>query len=561
MGTALVGRSRARAVAAVAVGSVLAVAVGSGCARDAHLDLAAGPPGFAADPEYVTELVEAADAEAYRFSMSVSVVLGGPRLGGEFATGAVDGDESSIRLDPSAMLTERTERDISWELVTTDEAMYIRYPPEAGSSDEEGMLGAINGLDGDWGRIDFDQLDGITPREMEHTVNDRREGDPRRLLELLSDADAGAVDDLGYDVVGGVRVTGLSADVDLQAVLDTAAMGGIPDDLFGSTLDMSEVSIPLEAWVDDEGRIRRLRFFFGAEAVGLLGEANDVAVPAGAADLEITMLMDLSDHGDSSIDIETPPDTVDATEAFVAAYHHENGTTPDTSEPDDTDDTTTTTEATTTTTTATTATTRPQTGSGPDGEPFFAADFSSDQDWGPADGGFGYRSGRLVAHVGAGAAVTSYAPAPPFPVTGSFRIDVDVENLGSGSAAPAPVYGIECGQDRDDGIVDTHQATIGTDSSWLMRWANGIPDHLEGGVFTEGVDEDLIKSQGPTHLTLEVRNSGRDVRFRFLVNGREVTAIIEQVHNACGLVGLVADAPAGSPGLDVAFDNLVVTSL
>ena len=78
------------------------------------------------------------------------------------------------------------------------------------------------------------------------------------------------------------------------------------------------------------------------------------------------------------------------------------------------------------------------------------------------------------------------------------------------------------------------------------------PDH--------GVDA-VIRSEGPNHITLEVRNNGRDVRFRFLVNRQELTTIVEQPDHACDHVGLMAEAPPGSSGVDIAFDNLAVTNL
>ena len=544
---------------AAAVETVVVVAVGSGCARDAHLDLDPRPPGFAATPGYVAEVVDAADAEAYRYSMTVAVSVAGDGISGEFATGSIDGDESHVRLDPGAMMSPTPERDLSWELITTDEAMYVHDPgatvtggdpTDEGPSDPEGMVAAFAGLEGDWGRIDLGRLGGVTPRQMEETVNKDRRGDPRALLELLRETEV--VHDLGSDVVDGVAVTGLTGDVDLRAMLDVVAMGGIPEDVTGLSLDMANLTFPLEMWVDGDGRVLRIGFAFAGDALDRLAEANDADVPPHATGLEIAMTTDLFDHGDSSIRIEAPDEdeTVDATEALLAAYHHEHGSTPDAPEP-------TTTTSSTTTTPPTTAS--PTTTTWPPEDAFFATDFGSDQDWGPVEAPFSYQSGRFVIHAGADDGATSYAPSPPFPTTGNFRIDVDVEKLGTDPAAA--VYGIECSTDPDGDSVEAHQATIDTDGSWAVRWANGTPpDRLDQGVFLDGVDA-VIRSEGPNHITLEVRNNGRDVRFRFLVNRQELTTIVEQPDHACDHVGLMAEAPPGSSGVDIAFDNLAVTNL
>lgn len=132
-------------------------------------------------------------------------------------------------------------------------------------------------------------------------------GDPSQYLDYLTTA--GDLQELGDEEVRGVDTRHVRANIDLEryvAQLDPAtrkAMGPLVDQfeqMVGSTRPV------VEAWVGDDGLVRRIAF------------AMDLSVPAssGAAggDVSMTMTMDLYDFGaDVAVDVPSAAEVVDGT--------------------------------------------------------------------------------------------------------------------------------------------------------------------------------------------------------------------------------------------------------
>lgn len=124
--------------------------------------------------------------------------------------------------------------------------------------------------------------------------------DPLPILQALRDA--ANVDDVGADEVGGAPVRRLRAELDLSRVLE--GLGPVAD-------------VPVELWVDDAGRVRRLVADLG-DAGELLGADTSAPAPpdmAGSA----SMTVELFDYGaDLEISMPDPGDVLPITIALDA---------------------------------------------------------------------------------------------------------------------------------------------------------------------------------------------------------------------------------------------------
>ena len=131
-------------------------------------------------------------------------------------------------------------------------------------------------------------------------LSELTQSDPTQALDWLK-ATSADVKEVGSEQVRGVEATHYRMSVDLEKVADQApadqreqirkAMRRMIEQTGTST-------IPTEAWIDEDGRVRRQRFELG------------FAVPGGASGNEqkakMTMTMDLYDFG-TKVDAEPPP--------------------------------------------------------------------------------------------------------------------------------------------------------------------------------------------------------------------------------------------------------------
>jgi hypothetical protein len=132
----------------------------------------------------------------------------------------------------------------------------------------------------------------------------------------------------GTDVIDGTQVNGLAANLTLGEMLEAQGVdpeafvnqmrasagggpGGAPPGFDRLIESFVEMEIPHEVWVDGTGYVRRISCEMDMARV-----LSDMLPAGGLREMSIGSTMDFSDYGDENIEIESPADTVDVTDAF-----------------------------------------------------------------------------------------------------------------------------------------------------------------------------------------------------------------------------------------------------
>ena len=351
------GARRRRLTVAAALSLTL---VSGACAKaadgpDAAIDVEVGD--FAATPEYLAGVADATDGLTYRMSMDMAMVVDAEGesfdVGGTLMTGEVDGERSTMTLDMGALLRDIaaqapadeplpeafTEGDLTMEMVTDGSTLYMRAPYfatiadlllETGASpDDLGPVGDLADLGDRWGRIDLAEM---SPSQVAGAAG-AQSSDPRAFLDVVTRGTD--VHELGSETIEGVETRGLGAtvtygdmieaqgmdadDVREQMTPGAATPGGDEfDDVFDATLEaMFAMEMPVEVWVDGDDRVRRISLDMDmTEVLGVVAAEADEDPGDGA--LSMAMVMDFSDYGDASIEVEVPTDSVDITDDYLA---------------------------------------------------------------------------------------------------------------------------------------------------------------------------------------------------------------------------------------------------
>lgn len=306
---------RAMRAKAAAVGVAAGLLFVAGCGQGGDgADVEAGQPaGFAATKDYLVGLVDDTADEAFRFEMAMDIE--GLPSGMEMPsmTGEQDGELMSMTMDMSAMAEGEDlppgldEDDLVMEMAGDATTMYMRAPFLGALADEsevarqpEWMRQFVEGLAQGWVSIDLSALGDLGRGQAAGAVGGSGM-DPQMMLDLVRAADS--VTELGEDVVRGVPVTGLGAEMTLADMI--GAQGGDPAAV---PRQMADIVVAMEVWVDSDGLIRRVDL--GYELDGeLLGAGAPSSIGFG-------FTLDFFDYGDDSIEVELPADAVDVTDAF-----------------------------------------------------------------------------------------------------------------------------------------------------------------------------------------------------------------------------------------------------
>ena len=289
---------------AASAASLLAIvgftACGNGTSNDATVVEAA------ATPQFLTESADRTSAvESGRFELSVDVpaskdVPSGFTIKG---SGAFDlaNKRSDTTIDLSGLIAAAKDTqdtgmldlfgDGKFEIITDNDVVYLHA----------GFLSALLGGDSTkpWVKLPADKSTTVT--------NDLSGGlaDATALLDLLRDNGA-TVTDLGQADVQGQSTHHFQATISVADALAAAPEASREKahafiDQLGAAA--SNVKLPIDVYVDDQGLVRRMQMTFDGDVFKQLADA-DPAAAAGQG--PVTFTLDFLDLGES-VEIQLPP--------------------------------------------------------------------------------------------------------------------------------------------------------------------------------------------------------------------------------------------------------------
>ena len=154
-----------------------------------------------------------------------------------------------------------------------------------------------------WVRIDLDDLAGGEGDNIE-ALRQLKVNDPGAVMNYLRGADGDAVE-LGGEEVRGTATTHYRATVDLDRARESSPEA-VRDDLAEVIRQLGTDRLPVEAWVDADGRLRRLRYTVDLAAL------SDDAPAKGAGRGRATASLELYEFG---VDVTvTPPPEAEVTD-------------------------------------------------------------------------------------------------------------------------------------------------------------------------------------------------------------------------------------------------------
>lgn len=275
---------------AVVVASLCVVAAGCGATggADGRTELVAS--AIAPRAQQAAGLVEAAQATGAVETEKVAVTVRTDPPGGDpsvevTVTGAIDGANGRAHLtaDIAGTMGGRSQ-STAVEAVYDGDTIYVKAPFVAD------LLGKP------WVRVTSPQLGSLADQ-----LGGGLQGDPGSVLELLEGA-GGPVTTVGTEEVRGVPTRHVRVDLDVARLLDRAA-GDRRQELEGQLtrrgVDLADLApLPAEAWIDDDGYVRRFSVSFDLAQVGKLR-------PGAAAQGVVTETIELFDFG-APVEIAVP---------------------------------------------------------------------------------------------------------------------------------------------------------------------------------------------------------------------------------------------------------------
>lgn len=290
---------RRRGASALLGTGLLLVATACSATGGGAQEVSTGPGGAAASGIAYLNQAAAATNEVQTLKVSMETTVSG--LGGDRTTTAtssgeidranrrahleVDASDSVAVFDTDAELPEGAG---VLELVVDGDTAYLRSPLYASFADSDKA----------WVSASREDLGADRPGA------GTGQGDPASLLALLEGA-GGTLTELGREEVRGVPTRHVSTVIDLQkalAQLPDERHQGIVDELEGFGAEAASfVTVPAEAWVDDDGHVRRFRltldFAPAADDVPELGDAS-VVVTAELYDFDVPVDIVVPDPAD-----------------------------------------------------------------------------------------------------------------------------------------------------------------------------------------------------------------------------------------------------------------------
>jgi hypothetical protein len=158
--------------------------------------------------------------------------------------------------------------------------------------------GQLPGLgDRPWVKIDLDAVAGGRGDSIE-ALRQLQANDPTAVLNYLRGV-TGKVTEVGPAEVRGTKTMHYKASVDLDKA-SKASPSEVRDDLAEVIRQLGGTRLPVEAWIDADGRLRRLRYTID------LAELSDDAPAKGSGTGKVTASLELFDFG-VEVAVVTPP--------------------------------------------------------------------------------------------------------------------------------------------------------------------------------------------------------------------------------------------------------------
>lgn len=263
--------------------------------------VAAGCGGSAAPERTMLSLSSSAEKtranETYRMELRLSMTMPGVQDPLEMtATGAVDtaAKRQSMTMDMSSILgalgaagapNAPSADDLKVDMVMDGLTMYMRMP----------FLTSQLPAGKSWVSVDASKMMQSSGADLSSLLS-RSYADPSQYLDYLTAA--GDLEELGSEDVRGVETRHVRTTVDLKAYLETLepelkkSLAPVVDQFEQMAGSMRPV---MDAWVDDEGLVRRVGLDMGFAVPG-----------ASGGDAKMAMTMDLFDFG-ADVAVEVPP--------------------------------------------------------------------------------------------------------------------------------------------------------------------------------------------------------------------------------------------------------------
>ena len=297
----------------VVAASLSVVAVGCG-ATGGGGDGQVVTAGIAPKAQRASGVVEAAQTTAAVTTQKVAITIRTTPADGDpsisvTSTGEIDAANGRAHLTADLAGTVGGESgDATVEAVYDGDAVYLKAPFTELLADTP------------WVEVSSPKLAGVADE-----LGGGFDGDPGSFLSLLEGA-GGSVTTVGTEDVRGVATRHVTVDLDVQKVLEQAdpdRREELEEHLAGRGVDLAELpAIPAEAWIDDDGYVRRFTVSFD------LAELSQVHPGADATGV-VTETIELYDF-DEPVDIVVPPasevTTLDLGELLGSGPGHGTGT-------------------------------------------------------------------------------------------------------------------------------------------------------------------------------------------------------------------------------------------
>lgn len=295
-----------------------------------------------ADPDTarLEQVARTGQDESYRGEIFMTMSMGAE--GFEFDMGsptsplariAYDGDETAMNMDLGVLLGDLFSSlgafglgddddlgfdpaDFTMEMVMTDDTMYLHSPflgvPGATGAESwmqaaaEGWISiSLDGLTSSEAMADFGEISGLGST-----------AGVDQYFALLENIDG--VEPLGPSQVRGNDVEGYRVTVSIEELM--ALQGASAEEMLGAEfVDLFEdFEYAFDAFIDADGRLHAIDIIMDDSLFESLGDGLDEPMPT-EFDFEMSMRLELFEHGNPDIDVVVPFGAVDVTDEFLAA--------------------------------------------------------------------------------------------------------------------------------------------------------------------------------------------------------------------------------------------------